>query len=375
MLKLSIATAKGRRNTAGCIKLAVFFLFCLNYFTACPLNASGIDSQLLPYVTGSKLYSFNPQAENSDNLIQYDFFNMAEGFTQNATASSKKKGYILAWNQKKQRLYHIADQKLVSNVELKASLVYAGSDYILAQSSSFAENKGFSFTLYSIKYSFNGRKIKLRSLWSGYIDCFVSDFFFTAKGVCLAGGNRDDTKNNVFYISEKGIHKCFTTAKNSDFLRLINPDKSGDSASTVYAFLSGREKSAAQSLIYKFNLDAYAEGNDPACQIDLSADPELPDTFQCFFGYGFGIPAVGESVETTSLLVLPASLDGIINFICYDCESGKISNIIPDAIGCLTPLTSTEEGTYYIARDPLIEGSWYGIALFNGRECKKIAKF
>ncbi len=364
MLKLSVATAKGRRNTAGCIKLAVFFLFCLNFFTACPLNASGIDSELLPFVTGGKLYSFNPQSQNSDNLIQYDFFNMADGFTQNATCPSKKKEYILAWNQKKQRLYHIAGQKLVSNVELKASLVYAGQNYILAQSSSFADNKGFSFTLYSIKYSLNGRRIKLRRLWSGYADCFVSDFFFTGDGLYLAGGNRDNSKNNVFYISDKGIHKCFSVAKNSDFLRLIKTEKGKDD-SYLYAFLSGREKNEAQPLIYKFNPETYAEGEDPSSQIDLSADSLLPAGFECFFGYGF----------YAEKIILPASIDGIINFISYDTDSGKITALIPDAVGCVAPLASKAEGTYYIARDPLIEGSWYGIALFTGSECKKISKF
>ena len=364
MLKLSVATAKDRMNTAGCIKLAVFFLFCLSFFTACPLNASGIDSELVPFVTGGRLYSFNPESEQDDGVLQYDFFNMADGFTQNGTSASKKKNFILAWNQKKQRLYHITGQKLVSNVELKASLVYAGSDYILAQSSSFEDKKGFSFTLYSIKYSLNGRKIKLRTVWTGFVDCFVSDFFFTADGVCIAGGNRDDTKNNSFYITQKGIHKCFSVAKNSDFLRLINTGKGKDS-SVVYAFLSGREKSAAQPVIYKFNLESFAEGEDPSNQIDLSTDYALPSGFECFFGYGF----------SNENIILPASINGIIQFVCYDCDSGKITDIIPDAVGCTGVLSGTADGTYYIARDPLIEGSWYGIALFDGTECKKIAKF
>ena len=56
MYNLSDATAKGRANTAGCTKLAVFFLACLCFFTACPLNAS-VDSDSFPYVVNGKLYN------------------------------------------------------------------------------------------------------------------------------------------------------------------------------------------------------------------------------------------------------------------------------------------------------------------------------
>ena len=365
---LSNAFAKGRRYTAGCTKLAVFFLCCLPFFTACPLNASGGDSGAFPYVVNGKLCSFTPDSQEE----------IADGYTQGSVAPSKKDGYILAWNQKKQRLYHFAGRKAVSNLELKASFVYAGADYLLAQSSSFADNKGFSFTLYSIKYSSNKRKIKLRSIWTGYIDCFVADFFFTEDGICIAGGTRDDTKNNVYYITEKGIHKSFSTKKESDFLRLIqtsDPQK-------ALAFVSTRDKSDREAIIYSFDINKAPE---EAEEINLSNDPLLPPDFKCFFGYGFAIPpvhpavsaisAVPELVEGAKMVILPASLNGIINFICYDLAAGKITAIIPDAVGCVAALSTTPEGTYYIARDPLLEASWYGIALFTGTECKKIKEF
>ncbi len=355
MYNLSDATAKGRANTAGCTKLAVFFLVCLCFFTACPLNAS-VDSDSFPYVVNGKLYSFTPDSQQE----------IGEGYTQSSVAASKKAGYILAWNQKKQRLYHFSGQKSAANVELKASLVYMGANYVLAQSSSFSDNKGFSFTLYSIKYSVNGRKLKLKSVWNGYADCFVSDFFFTTDGVCIAGGTRDDLKSNAFYITSNGIHKCFSVEKNSDFLRLV---PTGDSKK-VYAFVSTRDKSERNPVIYSFDMN---ETPEQTTTIDLSSDSFLPADFDCFFGYGFSV--VVEPVETTPMIILPASINGPIQFICYDSATGKITAVIPDAVGCTAALAATPDGTYYIARDPLIEDSWYGIALFDGTECKKISKF
>lgn len=381
MKYLSNATAKGRINTAGC-RLAVFFLACLCFFTACPLNATGSDSRLMPYVTGTKLYSFNPDAEQADSITNYSFFNMADGFTQFGTAASKKKGFILAWNKKKQKLCHITGKKIASSVDLKGSLAYAGSDYILVQNSSFADNKGFSFKLYSIKYTWNRTKIKLNSVWTGHADCFVSDFFFTKDGICIAGGTKDDTKHNVFYITDKGIHKCFSMEKDSDFLRLIKAEAS----QKVFAFVSTRDKAERPPVIYSFNME---DTPDQAAEINLSGDSLLPSGFDCFFGYGFpdttsAAPDVSTAVpDTTSAvpehvegvnLILPACIDGIISFLCYDCSAGKIARIVPNATGCLAALGSTDDGTYYIARDPLIEGSFYGISLFTGTECKKISK-
>ena len=353
MYNLSDAIAKGRRNTAGCTKLAVFFLICLCFFTACPLNAFGPVSGAFPYVSNGKLYSFTPDSQ----------YEIGEGYTQSSVAASKKSGYILAWNQKKQRLYHFAGQKSVSNVELKGSLVYTGTDYILAQNSSFTDNKGFRFTLYSIKYSLNEKKIKLSSVWTGFADCFVSDFFFTDDGICIAGGTKDDKKNNVFYITENGIHKCFSTEKDSDFLRLVH---AGDSK--VFAFVSTRDKSERVPVIYSFDMN---EAPEKAVTINLSNDSLLPDDFDCFFGYGFYV--VPEPVE--GYVVLPASINSVIQFICYDIQKKKISSVVQDAVGCTSALAATEDGVYYLARDPLLDNSWYGISLFTGTECKKIKAF
>ena len=356
---LSNANAKGRSNTAGYIKLAVFFLACLFVFCGCPANASNSDDPHFPFVKDGKLYSFCPQTETSSSIKSYEVFGASIGYTQIAVSASKKDGFVLAWNEKTQYLYHFnANGQTSSKVKLSASKAYVGDNYVLAQTSSFDQNKGFAFTLYSIKYSKGSKKISLKKLWNGNIDCFVSDFFFTTDGICISGGTQDNSKNNAFYITSKGIHKCFSVAKNSDFLRLLN---CGD---TVYAFLSVQKKITSEPVIYKFTLDNYIEGTDSQSQINLKNDPNLPQDYECFFGYGFA----------TTELILPASINGLVSFIVYDTTANKISTVDADAVGCNVPLGQALDGFYYIARDPTIENSWYGIALFDGNSCKKIKK-
>ena len=384
MYKLSDASSKDRRNTAGGVKLAVFFLVCLFVFSACPANAANADDPHFPFVKDGKLYSFCPGAEASSLVKSYEIFGASEGYTQKAVSASKKDGFILAWNQKTQYLYHInAGGQTVSKAKLNAAIAYTGKNYVLVQTNSFEQNKGFAFTLYSIKYSRGNKKISLKKLWDGNIDCFFSDCFFTTDGICISGGTKDDSKNNAFYITAKGIHKCFSVVKNSDFLRLLN---CGD---TVYAFLSVREKSATEPVIYKFTLDNYIEGSNPQSQISLKNDPNLPQDYECFFGYGFSASAVPAATTaapaaTTAVpealegphynIILPTSINGLISFIVYDPASNKISTVAADAVGCTSPLAQTSNGFYYIARDPTIEDSWYGIALFDGTSCKKIKK-
>ncbi len=360
MYNLSDATAKGRINTAGCTKLAVFFLLCLFIFCGCPANASDSQAASLPFVKAGKICSFDTE-QPSSKIKTYDFYGVPDNFTQKAVCASKKEGFILAWNSKNQYLYHINSAGNVSSkLKLSGSIVYADKKYILAQTNSFIDNKGFSFTLYSVKYSRANKKISLKKLWDGSIDCFVADCFFTDDGICIGGGTKDDSKHNVFYITANGIHKCFSTTKNSDFLRIMN------TGSRVYAFVSGREKVAVEPLIYNFTLDDFAEGTAPGACINLSADTKLPSGFECFFGYGFVM---------AQNLVLPASIDGIISFIAYDFEKKSISKVINEATGCLAPLGSTSAGYYYLAKDVLLPDSWYGIALFDGNQCLKINAF
>ena len=359
MLNLSDATAKGRMNTAGYPRLAVFFLFCLFVFCGCPANASNADDPHFPFVKDGKLYSFCPEAQASSPIKAYEIFGATEGYTQKAVCSSKKDGFILAWNQKNQYLYHVnAEGQTVSKVKLSGAIAYTGKNFVLVQTTSFDQNKGFAFTLYSIKYTRNNKKISLKKLWNGNIDCFVSDCFFTTDGICISGGTQDNKKNNVFYITSRGIHKCFSTAKNSDFLRLLNTDDA------VYAFLSGREKTTADPIIYRFTLDDYTQDSVADSMINLYSDLSLPESFECFFGYGF--------VQNSSILVLPASVQGIIYFICYDCKTKRIQAVVPDATGCVAVLGTTSGGTCYMARDALLENSFYGISFFDGKECIKI---
>lgn len=366
MNNLSDATAKGSKNTAGC-PLAVFFLCCLCFLTACPLNASDSNLTSYPCVKDGKLYTFTQDAGDISEPILCKL----DGVTQKAVSVSKKKGWVLAWQQKSQELCHIdAKQKIRSRVKVSSYLSYVNKKFILVQTNTFDDNKGFGFKLYKINYSWRDSKISVKELWSGNADCFVSDCFFTDDGVCIAGGTQDDSKHNVFYIKESSIHKCFSVEKNSDFLRLVSVNQGeGTAGSMVYAFLSGRDKSKAQPVIYKFNLAGSAQGSDSSSQINLSNDSAFPSGFDCFFGYGFSM-STGKNQ-----LVLPASVNGIINFLCYDYTNGKITRVVPDAGGCLASVADTENGVYYLARDPLIENSWYGLSLFTGTECKKVTAF
>lgn len=350
---LSIAIAKGRINAAGCLKLAVFF-FCLIIFSGCTENISASDLSNIPFSKDGKLYSFD---EDSNLKIKsYNIKSVSNGFTQKAVSTSQKSGWIIAWNKKTQELYHIDNRKKIrSKTLLSGSLVFVNQNYILIQGNSFDENKGFNFALYENSYS--GKKINLNKIWTGYIDCFISDCFFTDEGICICGGNREDSRNNVFYITAKGIHKCFSTEKKSDFLRLIYNDNK------VFAFLSGRDKSPALPVIYSFNLQDFTDSENAKCQINLHGDPALPEKFDCFFGYGFAYK---------DFIILPASIEGKISFISYDYSSMKINSVVYDAVGCIAYLAKTEKGVFYLARDPLIADSFYGISFYDGKECKKI---
>lgn len=352
MKALSSACAKGRINTAGFL-LAVFFLFCLFVFCACPLNSSDSSSRIFPFVKEGNLCLFDSDSAG------YKSCSFGNSFTQSAVAPSKKSGWSLAWNKAKGLLYHVDGAgKLKAKTSLSGAGAYVNKNYVLVQGSTFDQNKGFSFTLYSIKYTFGGKKIALKQLWKGSLDCFVSDSLFTEDGVCIAGGSRDNTKHNVFYITASGIHRCFTMAKNSDFMRLVS-----GGGNKLYAFLSQREKSKKDAVLYSFSLDGQPE---QALTINLEGDSALPSDFDCFFGYGF---------NSDEQIILPASMNGIINFICYDCTGGKIARIVPDAVGCVAYLGSSDAGALYVARDPLLEGSFYGIRLFDGRNSGAICTF
>ena len=371
----SLLACAGKINAAGCKRLAAFFLPFLLLFSACSSDAPYSNSVITPFVVNKDMYAF-PLLEDETDVTGFDFelidySSSAWNFTRSSVSTSLKNGFVLAWDSNSKNLMHVnTAKKVVSFVKLDAAMVYVNKNYVLAQSSSFSENKGFDFALYKVLYSGGNKKIKLKSVWSGFIDCFVSDYFFTADGVCIAGGTKDDSKCNVFYIKGKAgeaIHKCFSIDKNSDFLRLVPTGES----QKVFAFMSTRDKSERDPVIYSFDMNS---APDQAVAIDLSGDSLLPAGFDCFFGYGFSaVPELVEGVE--GRVILPASVDGIIQFVCYDCAAAKITGVVPDAVGCVAPLAATSDGTYYIARDPLIEDSWYGIGLFTGNKCIRIKSF
>jgi len=357
----------GSSNAAGPYKLAVFFLSSLFIFItssslySCSSDANYSKALLCPYVVNGSLYAYPLMEDKLSDTDTISFEKKYWSFTKNGVSSSKKNGCLIAWNQNNQTLLHINSQKKVlSSVKLSAHMVFTGPNFVLAQSNSFDEKKGFEFTLYSLAYSGGNKKIKLKTSWSGFIDCFISDFFFTKDGICISGGNQADKKNNVFYITDKGIHKCFSTEKKSDFLRLVPTQEA------VFAFASTRDKSPADAFLYKFTLDDYIEGNNSLAYIDLKKDSSLPEDFESFFGYGF---AYKDSI------VLPSSINKQINFVIVAAASGKIQGISPQAVGCTALLGSDDDSFYYIARDVLLENSWYGIASFDGKSSKKIKKF
>lgn len=341
----------GRKIAAGNKKLAAFFLLFAFVITA--------YAQRIPYTVGGKLYILN----NDYSTTAIDFYGPA-GFVQRGVCKSKKDNYVLAWNQKTQELININSKNKVANkTPVAAAAVYINEDFILTQSSNFDENRGFEFTLYKLKYSKLSDKISLKIHWKGFIDCFISDCVFLKNGICIAGGTKDNSKHNVYTLTKQGIHKSFSMPKNGDFLRLIKAPESED---LMYAFISGRDKSKAEPALYSFELAKLSDGTS-AHKIEFSVDQNLPSGFTCFFGYGF---------TYKDRLMLPASVDGKISFIKYDPEVDRITSVIPNTNGCNFPLGITDKNDFiYIARDPLIEGAFYGIGAYNGNVCRTIEKF
>lgn len=340
----------GRKNAAGFKKLAAFFLLI-------PITLS-LYAAKLPFVVGGELYSLN--ADYSTTAI--DFYGPAT-FVQRGVSKSKKNDFILVWNQQTKELLNInSNNKVVSKISLDAASVFMNENFVFTQSSSFDENRGFSFSLYKISYSRFLNRISLKTLWQGNIDCFVSDCVFLKDGICIGGGTRDNLRHIVYKISKQGIHKSFSMDKNGDFIRLLNSPVSED---VMYAFLSGRDKSKASPIIYSFELNKLSDSSS-AKKIDLLKDNKFPVNFDCFFGYGF----VFEDG-----IILPASIEEKISFIKLN-SNNRIERVIPYTNGCNFPLGNGNNNDYiYIARDPLLPDSFYGLSSFNGQICTRIESF
>lgn len=355
MKKLSFA--EGRINAAGCKKLAAFFLLfliCVNQI----FSQKKADSRSsLPFSANSKLYLINQNDEIKEIQLAGN-----RVFIQRGVCQSKKEGFILAWDQKAHELLHVNSKaKIVSSVGADGASAFLNTDYILLQSNAWTENRGFEFTLYKIKYAKFGSGIKLKKIWSGLLDCFVSDYVFTEDGICIAGGTKDNSIHNVYSLTKKGLHKCFSINKNSDFLRLVQDAENKDQ---LYAFVSQREKINAGSEIYFFNISGL---NNSFSEKKLFSDnPELLKEFECFFGYGF---------MCDKNLILPCSFEQKIKFVSYDVQDGKIKAVTDNVTGCNFPLGSINGKFYYIAKDPLIPDSFYGISFFDGKEIKSVFSF
>lgn len=342
----------GRKNAAGGKKLAAFFLLSL----ICTFSVFSQNTR--PFSTNGKLYFLNSQNDVTEIIA------LGQGkFLQRGVSSSGKKGCVLAWEQKTQQLLHINENgKVTAAVQAPANSVFLSKKYILMQSSSWTENRGFEFTLSKINYAKLGTKITLKKQWSGFIDCFVSDCVFTENGVCISGGTKDNSTHNVYSISLDGIHKCFSMPKNSDFLRLVpNPTNETE----LFAFVSQREKIAVTPSFYSFDLNTRTD-NTTATKYVLSDSEKFPSGFECFFGYGF---TLGDD------LILPCSVDKSIVFVKYSPAQKKIVSVTSDVVGCNFPLFESEGLFYYIAKDPLSPEDFYGIATYNGKTVNKVVSF
>lgn len=359
MIILSKALKADRKNAAGQKKLAVFFLCCLFGFCGCSENAEDSQSIEYPFVKNQKLYSFSVDSNvkeiaDSYNEKTYEFLGGNGVFSQKGVCSSLKDGWILAWNQKSGELYHIdGNKKIRSKVNLNANSVFAGKRFVLSQSNTFEKEKGFGFSLYEIKYSKRNCSIKLNLLWNGYLDCFVSDCFFTDDGICVCGGTDDNKIHNVFYITRKGAVKCFSTNKNADFLRLVNTNDS------VFAFRSNGAKTGADPVLYRFNIAENQNEKQSVQSVEkaLKNDELLPSDFECFYGYGFSF---------AENLVIPASINEEVSFLIFDAKELTIKSVVSGVTGCVAVLGKNESGVFYFAQDRLKPDSYSGTSFFNG---------
>lgn len=339
------------RNAAGFKPLAAFFLFC------CLIISCSSKKENYPpvsvFAVGGNVYTFN--LDNSPLYVKdYGINKASSHFTRKAVAPSKNGGCFLAWDQNNEMLLQVnSNGRVTTQVPLEGRLAYLNKNFVLSQKDNYVDDNGFEFDFYKINY-IGKEKILLKKLWSGKIDIFISDSFFTENGICIAGGTRDNKTHNVFYITRDSIKNCYSMEKNGDFLRLIKVNEN-----EVYAFLSGNEKSSA--VLYRF----YLNGTVKFVR-SLMMDKNLPWRFECFSGYGF---LYGNQ------LILPSQVRGNLCFIKYDTDEEKISGIVPDCDGCLTPLGKCEKDFYYIARNPDVDGSFYGISIFDDTACKRVIDF
>ncbi|MBR5647232.1 MAG: hypothetical protein IKX23_11385 [Treponema sp.] len=342
---------KSSKNAAGLKPLAAFFLLSCSCISCSPQKEN--HPPVCAFTVGGNAYTFN--LDDSPLYVKdYGINKASSRFTRNSVGASKNNGAFLAWDQENEILLQVnSNGRVTTQVPLKGRLVYLNRNYVLSQKENYVDDSGFEFDFYRINY-IGKEKILLKKIWSGKIDLFISDCFFTENGICIAGGTRDNKTHNVFYITKNSIKNCFSMEKNSDFLRLIKVNEN-----EVYAFLSSTDKASA--VLYKF----YLKGTIKFVR-SLMMDKNLPWRFEGFAGYGF---------LYDNQLVLPAKVRSSICFIKYDTNEEKITGVVSDCDGCFASLAECENGFYYIARNPDVDGSFYGISLFDGNSCKRIIDF
>ena len=89
---------------------------------------------------------------------------------------------------------------------------------------------------------------------------------------------------NYLNQNEKALDEAETEIKRIDDMLSTGNENSE---------ISRLNKSKKEAVIYSFTLDGQP---DQANTINLAKDPALPPDFDCFFGYGFEMPAVPELI-------------------------------------------------------------------------------
>lgn len=353
-----LGKSSGNNFTAGlCFALAVILLYVNFIFISCNLNQE-LSSSKIVYIYNNELYCISPLLETSKVPVPQRNIKIKQRSIYNLDD-----GNILLWNAESKLLLKIdSTGKVLSSISINADSVYLNDKFILCQSVNYNDELGFPFILYEIQ-DIKKKTINIKKEWSGYIDCFISDVEFTNDEVFIAGGNKDDSKNNIYSISSNGIKRYFSNTKNNNFIRLIFEKNNSE----IFAFESGRDKSKASSTIYKIS-------NDRIEEIDLTKETffqinefiNFKQNFQCFFGFGFSY---------NNEIVLPVVLNDEINFLKYDFANKKITGIIPNVVGCIYPLGKINDEFLYVAKDSLNPESFYGVCSYNGAACKKVIEF
>ncbi len=377
---------KGKDNTVGLRKwLAVLFFLLLPCFVSC---SDRIDFHKTVFfaLNGTLYRVYSPENELTEECdvnnikketiaVKNTFFQVNNVKLNQRQITEVEENYVLGWDSNSKKLLLLnSEGKILSSKKFNTALLRMSENFLLAQTSSFEDNKGFKFDLYRLNINLSKKVFSLEKVWEENLNCFVSDTVFYDKGVFIAGATQDDKTHMVYNLCENedltfSIKECFTVPKNSDFLRLVASDTSTSDELKLYAFISCQNKSIwipkkdpnskSEPFIEKpyrskvYNIDYK---NNEFSELDLTELPGIPEDFECFFGFGFNYK---------NRIMLPASIDSNIYFISLD-FSEKTYSICKDVTCCFLPVGLLNDKYIYVSRDVLKPDQFYGISVFDG---------